>query len=143
MQDAFGGEAALHRPGTNVEQEPGLAALSRWYGAAAEVLEAVRAKHGDLKPGPGPVRCWPHHFDIAVLVRLEEGAAESVRSIGVGCAPGDENYPEPYFYVIRTRPRRTPRSPRSRRVGAGIRRISLLGWRPHRNSWPSRILARR
>ena len=86
-------------PAPTLSREPGLAALSRWYGAAAEVLEAVRAKHGDLKPGPGPVRCWPHHFDIAVLVRLEEGAAESVRSIGVGCAPGDESYPEPYFYV--------------------------------------------
>ena len=82
-----------------LSREPGLAALSRWYGAAADVLEAVRAKYGDMKPGPGPVRCWPHHFDIALLVRLEEGAAESVRSIGVGCSPGDEYYPEPYFYV--------------------------------------------
>jgi hypothetical protein len=76
-----------------------LAALSRWYGAAADVLEEVRARYGSIKPGPGPVRCWPHHFDIAVLVRLDEGQSEAGRSIGVGFSPGDEYYQEPYLYV--------------------------------------------
>jgi hypothetical protein len=45
------------------------------------------------------VRCWPHHFDIAILVGLEEGHAESARSIGIGVSPGDEYYAEPYAYV--------------------------------------------
>jgi len=78
---------------------PGLGALARWYAAAAEALEAVRVKHGALRPGPSPVRCWPHHFDIAVLVRLEEGEAESARAIGIGVSPGDAYYAQPYAYI--------------------------------------------
>jgi len=78
---------------------PGLAALARWFGAAEEVLEEVRGRTADIRPGPGPVRCWPHHFDIAVLVRLEKGAAESARSIGVGVSPGDGYYAQPYAYI--------------------------------------------
>lgn len=73
--------------------EPGLAALARWFAAAAEVLEEVRARHAGLRPGP--VLCWPHHFDIALVVPL--GGAE--RSIGIGVSPGDEYYPQPYAYV--------------------------------------------
>jgi len=95
-------------PSHVLSREPGLEALSRWYGAAADVLEAVRAKYADIKPGPGSVRCWPHHFDIASLVQLEEGAGESARSIGVGFSPGDEYYREPYFYVS---PYPRPRTP--------------------------------
>jgi hypothetical protein len=45
------------------------------------------------------VRCWPHHFDVATLVELEAGHAESARSIGVGFSPGDESYAQPYWYV--------------------------------------------
>lgn len=73
--------------------------LSRWYGAAAEVLEIMRGKLGKYRPGPSLVRCWPHHFDIAVLVQLEEGHSESARSIGIGLSPGDEYYAQPYMYV--------------------------------------------
>lgn len=76
-----------------------LAQLARWFAAAAEVLEALRVKYRDFRPGPSPVRCWPHHFDIAVLVGLEEGDAESSRSIGIGCSPGDAYYAQPYAYV--------------------------------------------
>jgi hypothetical protein len=59
----------------------------------------------DLPPRDGPydlrspVRCWPHHFDIATLIALEGGDPEHARSIGVGLSPGDESYAEPYFYV--------------------------------------------
>jgi hypothetical protein len=91
-----------------LSREPGLAALSRWFGAAADVLEAVRDKYGSIKPGPGPARCWPHHFDIAVLVELGEGVGAAARSIGVGFSPGDEYYEEPYFYVS---PYPAPRNP--------------------------------
>ncbi|MGH8686898.1 MAG: hypothetical protein ACREU5_00410 [Burkholderiales bacterium] len=78
---------------------PQLAVLGRWFAAAAEVLEAQRAKYAKYKPGASPVRCWPHHFDIAVLVGLEEGDAEHAKSIGFGISPGDGYYPEPYFYL--------------------------------------------
>jgi hypothetical protein len=95
-------------PAQPLSRDSGLAALSRWYGAAAEVLEGVRARYGDIKPGPGPVRCWPHHFDIALSVQLEQGAGETARSIGVGFSPGDEYYQEPYLYVS---PYPSPKSP--------------------------------
>lgn len=73
--------------------------LSRWFAGPAEALEDFRAKLAGLRPGPGPVRCWPHHFDIATLVRLDESTEESARSIGVGMSPGDDYYPQPYIYV--------------------------------------------
>lgn len=74
-------------------------AIALWFAAAAEVLEALRQKYRRFKPGPGPVRCWPHHFDIAILVALEKGDAESARSIGIGVSPGDNYYAQPYLYV--------------------------------------------
>lgn len=76
-----------------------LAELSCWYAAAAAALENFRAKLAGLSPGPGAVRCWPHHFDIATLVRLEQGDPETARSVGVGFSPGDDFYAQPYFYV--------------------------------------------
>jgi len=68
---------------TNFEQ------LSRWFACAADELTALRSS-----TGASDVRCWPHHFDIAVLIDLGAG-----RSIGVGLEPGDGYYDEPYFYV--------------------------------------------
>ena len=67
-----------------------LAKLASMYGSAAAILERVRAKH----PGASPVRCWPHHFDIATLISLTGD-----RSIGAGFLGGDVNIPEPYWYV--------------------------------------------
>jgi len=47
-----------------------------------------------------PVRCWPHHFDIATLITLVSDAdPEKAKTIGVGLSPGDENYDRPYFYL--------------------------------------------
>src|SRR5512134_758659 len=74
-------------------------ALALWFAFAAEALEELRQKYRRYKPGPGPVRCWPHHFDIAILVALEKGPAESARSIGIGVSPGDGYYAQPYVYV--------------------------------------------
>jgi hypothetical protein len=67
--------------------------LARWYGHASAVLEERRRS----TVGAGPVRCWPHHFDIATLVDLPAGA--TLQTIGIGLSPGDENCPEPYYYV--------------------------------------------
>ena len=80
-------------------EAPSLATLSVWFAAAAELLEELRQKLQRFKPGPSPVRCWPHHFDMAILVRLEEGPPESARAIGIGISPGDEYYAQPYFYL--------------------------------------------
>ncbi len=57
--------------------------LAKWYSNAALCLNAVSS----------PVRCWPHHFDIATQI----GSGD--RSTGVGMSPGDGSYSQPYFYV--------------------------------------------
>lgn len=79
------------------DEAPRLAALGVWFAAGAELLEELRKKHQRFNPGPSPVRCWPHHFDIATLVALEEGHA--ARSISIGVSPGDEYYAQPYLYL--------------------------------------------
>ena len=74
-------------------ERPDLDELARWYSDASSFLEEYRASIA----GAGPVRCWPHHFDIATLVRLSR--AKRLQTIGVGLSPGDEGSDEPYFYV--------------------------------------------
>jgi hypothetical protein len=76
-----------------------LAELAAWYAVSATLLDEIPARFPDLRPGASPVRCWPHHFDIATLVSLEPGDPEVARSIGVGMSPGDATLGEPYFYI--------------------------------------------
>lgn len=73
--------------------------LSAWFGLAHAVLTGLEKDKASIDPGPSPVRCWPHHFDIATYVSLEVGDAETARGIGVGMSPGDEGYDQPYFYI--------------------------------------------
>ena len=82
---------------TNAGRE--LGEIGRWFAGATELLEEFRAKHRALRPGPTPLRCWPHHFDIATLVRLDESHHESAKSVGIGLSPGDEYYAQPYLYI--------------------------------------------
>ena len=77
-------------------QDSQLLELEAWFGNAATILETVRAAHAEATP----VRCWPHHCEIATLLALDpELGAEDGRSVGVGFSPGDEGYPLPYLYV--------------------------------------------
>jgi len=76
-----------------------LGEIGRWFAGSAELLEEFRMKHRALRPGPTPLRCWPHHFDIATVVRLEESTHESAKSVGIGLSPGDEYYAQPYVYI--------------------------------------------
>ncbi len=69
--------------------------LARYYSNAAVLLETVR----HTQSNSSPVRCWPHHFDIATLISLDPDGGEAARSIGVGLSPGDDTYSEPYFYI--------------------------------------------
>ena len=59
--------------------------LARMYCTAAQILGRLRAKHDDASP----VRLWPHHFDVAILIG----------TIGVGFLAGDDAIDEPYWYV--------------------------------------------
>jgi len=76
-----------------------LATLSSWFDLANALISDFAIEQEGLNPGPSPVRCWPHHFDIATYVSLEAGDFETARGIGVGMSPGDENYAQPYFYI--------------------------------------------
>ena len=79
--------------------KPGLGALeiAAWLSNAAGLLEEIRAA---ARPSASPIRCWPHHFDIATLVTLDPDTdPESARSIGVGLSTGDDAMPQPYWYV--------------------------------------------
>lgn len=64
------------------------AELARYYANANRLL-------GQWATRAIPVRAWPHHFDIAVLL---PGPGEG-QSVGVGLSPGDSSYAEPYWYV--------------------------------------------
>jgi hypothetical protein len=71
--------AKFHASGLTAELE----VLAGCYANAANSISELAA----------PVRCWPHHFDIAALI------TEGERSIGIGMSPGDGSYEEPYYYV--------------------------------------------
>ncbi len=71
-------------------------ALAALYGGAAALLDEVVVRTA----GASPVRCWPHHFDIATLavVRPARGT-DPARTVGVGMAPMGGGYESWYWYV--------------------------------------------
>jgi hypothetical protein len=73
--------------------------LSVWFADAEAALDRVRQQMRRRSLTASPVRCWPHHFDLATLISLDEGAGEHGRSVNAGLSPGDEHYDEPYYYV--------------------------------------------
>jgi hypothetical protein len=71
--------------------------LGRWFAQADNALTEL-VEQQTIAIGEPSVRCWPHHFDLATLLMLEEGDPESAKSIGIGLSPGDGSHAEPYFY---------------------------------------------
>ena len=41
--------------------------LAAWY---SDALSAARRRSSATTPSAAPVRCWPHHFDIATLIEV-------------------------------------------------------------------------
>jgi hypothetical protein len=76
-----------------------LAELAAWFGNAGLSLGSIQGQMIGRKLAASPVRCWPHHFDLATLITLPARNAGATGYIGVGLSPGDEYYDEPYFYV--------------------------------------------
>jgi hypothetical protein len=77
-------------------QAPARAELARWFAGGHRLLAARVVRD----PTASSVRIWPHHFDIATLITLERDASGgAARTVGIGFSPGDETYPEPYWYV--------------------------------------------
>ena len=92
-------EIPAHPVGSGAVFDPdmdALAELARWYGNAYGVLAALTEAH----PEASPIRCWPHHFDLAALITLPLADGERTpRTVGVGMSPGDGSYAAPYGYV--------------------------------------------
>ena len=68
--------------------------VARLLGEADAVLRAV----ADVLEA-GPVRIWPHHFDLATLAVLEERPGEPLATMGVGLAVPDAIEDSGYWYV--------------------------------------------
>jgi len=68
--------------------------LGNYFNNASLQLEDIVKKRTDATE----VSCWPHHFDIATLIVLND-SKDNYKSIGVGLSPGDDNYNQPYFYI--------------------------------------------
>ena len=122
LPDHAVGRGAVFR----VTDAAAFAELGRWYANGDSVLRALTERTRNASP----VRCWPHHFDIATLVTLEGGRDSAhARTIGIGLSPGDATYAEPYWYVT---PWPYPDDPR----------LSVLdgGGEWHRTGWLGAVL---
>jgi hypothetical protein len=69
--------------------------LTLYYGNTFHLLQDIVTEIEDATP----IHIWPHHFDMAILIDVPGKKDGESRTIGVGLSPGDENYPEPYWYV--------------------------------------------
>ena len=96
--------------------------LAKWFANAFAILRNLARS----TPMSSDVRCWPHHFDVGMLID-----ATGNRSIGVGLELGDDHYDEPYFYVNMTPQPGVDRVAELRLDGEG-------SW--HTNGWIGAVL---
>jgi hypothetical protein len=76
-----------------------LAELTAWFDNAGISLGSIQRQMIGRKLAASPLRCWPHHFDLATLITVPARNADATGYVGVGLSPGDQYYDEPYFYV--------------------------------------------
>jgi hypothetical protein len=96
-----GHELPAHAIGSGAPfPDTGGAASSQVADAFSSADRRLRALVASV-PNASPVRCWPHHFDIATLLALDPPTrpGNAARTIGVGLSPGDAAYPGGYWYV--------------------------------------------
>ncbi|NND72262.1 MAG: hypothetical protein HKN43_11875 [Rhodothermales bacterium] len=87
--DIAGGE-----PVDAAEEE--LELLATWYSNANGILQEAKRSLDNASP----VYCWPHHFDIATLVKIDDTGDHDDRSVGLGLSPGDTYEVQPYWYAM-------------------------------------------
>jgi hypothetical protein len=76
-----------------------LAETAACFANAEFFLNRIEKQMIEHKFSASPVRCWPHHFDLATLTMLPTPDPDMTGYVGTGISPGDEHYDEPYFYV--------------------------------------------
>lgn len=73
-----------------------LSTLACLYESAAGILTPLADGHAH----GSPVRCWPHHFDIATLLTVaSDESGNATKTVGVGMAPMGGGYEGWYWYV--------------------------------------------
>ena len=120
-----------------------LAMLAAWYADANFLLDRLQRKLMERNLAPSPVACWPHHFDLAILVTLPKPNPEQTGYVGAGLSPGDDYYDEPYFYVS-VYPKPDPAAlPSCRRWRTGTATTSPPRSRPRTELSPPKIRGRK
>ena len=70
--------------------------LNNQFSNAYAALQEIADKYDDSSTG----RLWPHHFDLGLLLNVEQGSSsEDSKTISLGFSAGDEHYNQPYYYV--------------------------------------------
>ncbi len=70
--------------------------LGKYFNNAHYVLSQFKQEVS----GFGPVKSWPHHFDMSCMDIIKDtGNPETTATLNIGMSPGDETFNEPYFFV--------------------------------------------
>lgn len=94
--DDFPDHAIAHgAPFDASSEKSGRQELANYYANTHQLLQEIVANN----EGASPVHIWPHHFDIATLITLDDTKDGQPMTVGVGMSPGDTSYNEPYWYV--------------------------------------------
>ncbi|MEM7001672.1 MAG: hypothetical protein AAF529_12865 [Pseudomonadota bacterium] len=72
--------------------------LGQWFDSGFAALASVRNEFLNAVFSAAQPRCWPHHFDVGMLLLLEDADPETARSVGLGLSPGDASFAQPYYY---------------------------------------------
>ena len=82
-----------------IDSAMALRELALWYDSAHDMISVICEEMIKRSFRTSPIRCWPHHFDMAALIPVDTDSTEVEPVIGVGMSPGDEYYGQPYYYV--------------------------------------------
>lgn len=82
-------------------------AVERYWQALCQIDLIFRQFKSELRTESGPVSFWTHHFDLDLLWfsgrrvpgQDPNNAEHADEQMGFGFKPGDEEIPEPYFYI--------------------------------------------
>jgi len=70
--------------------------LSKYYHNAYVILRQIKQEY----ESDGEIVIWPRRFDMAMSITLKDtGDPETDTVITFGMSPGDESFPNPYFYI--------------------------------------------
>lgn len=72
--------------------------LGQWFNVGFAALSSVRNEFLNAVFDAAQPRCWPHHFDVGMLLLLESADPETARSVGLGLSSGDASFTQPYYY---------------------------------------------